>query len=118
MQKIDAMNTQVNTQVTINRNGKVYKAIVLRAPTFTDKSFRPTQFKVQVLGDDEWAGNRYVSYTAVHTAEADKNQKARVAEAEKAKAERKVSKPSKTDGISDFELLKALADRLGYTLSK
>ncbi|MCQ2370323.1 MAG: hypothetical protein MJ007_07610 [Paludibacteraceae bacterium] len=120
MQKIDAINTQVNTQVTVKHAGVTYKATVLRAPTFKDKDFRPQQFKVLVT-DGEWAGNHYVSYTAVHTAEADKAQAERAKAEAEAKAERKEERAKKaaqkndkndfTKGMTISEMV-ALADAI------
>lgn len=125
MQKIDAINTQVNTQVTVKHAGVTYKATVLRAPTFNDKDFRPQQFKVFVK-DGDWAGNHYVSYTAVHTAEADKAQAERLAAETQAKAERKEERAKKaaqkndkndfTKGMTPSEMIK-LADAIN-TLAK
>lgn len=117
---INAINTiKIGQRVTVKHAGQSYEAKVLRLPLLKngkfEKGFYPTHFKVEVLGNSEYAGNRYVAYQAVNTTATVALKEQRDAAEAKAKAEKKVAQP-KLEELSDIELLNALANRLGYKL--
>ena len=74
--------------------------------------------------DEDTPSNHYVMFQALHTPESDKADKAKALAEAKAKTERKAEREAKSaakaqknlDNATDFELLKALADRLGYSV--
>ncbi|MCQ2086453.1 MAG: hypothetical protein MJZ37_00055 [Bacilli bacterium] len=120
MTKAEFRKLTNGTQVTFKWAGKKRTGVF---QYFSSKY--PTKALILWQKDNEdKPHNHQVSFQALHTPESDKADKAKALAEAKAKAERKAEREAKSavkaqknlDNATDFELLKALADRLGYSV--